>query len=87
MKKQKQKPGFIVGKLYRRIPSPNASHTTLTNEMNGDKIVGSIKLGSTFILLQKEGVEPLNSWYKVMTSDGIVGWSTLYFYYWEQVDS
>jgi hypothetical protein len=83
---KKKKPGFIVGKLYRRIPSPIASSTTLSDQMFGHQCIGEIKLGSTFIVLQKEA-DDLNMWYKVMTSDGIIGWSPLHILYWEQVDS
>jgi len=84
--KKKKSPGFIVGKLYRRIPNPIASSTTLSDQMFGHQSIGEIKLGSTFIVLQKEG-DDLNMWYKVMTSDGIIGWSPLSISYWERVDS
>lgn len=83
---KKKKPGFIVGKLYRRIPNPIASSTTLSDQMFGHQCIGEIKLGSTFIVLQKEA-DVLSMWYKVMTSDGIIGWSPLHILYWEQVDS
>ena len=84
--KKKKSPGFIIGKLYRRIPNPIASATTLRDQMLGDNCVGDIKLGSTFIVLQKEG-DDLSMWYKVMTSDGIIGWCPLDILYWERVDS
>jgi hypothetical protein len=83
---KKKKPEFIIGKLYRRIPSPIASDTTLRDKMLGDKCIGEIKLGSTFIVLQKEG-DYADAWYKVMTSDGIIGWCPLDILYWERVDS
>ena len=54
--------------------------------MLGNNIIGHIKLGSTFIVLQKEG-DDLSVWYKVMTSDGIIGWCPLDILYWERVDS
>lgn len=54
--------------------------------MLGDNCVGEIKLGSTFIVLQKEG-DDLSVWYKVMTSDGIIGWCPLDILYWKRVDS
>lgn len=83
---KKKKPEFIIGKLYRRIPNPIATSTTLSDQMFGHQSIGEIKLGSTFIVLQKEG-DDLNMWYKVMTSDGIIGWSPLSISYWERVDS
>jgi hypothetical protein len=68
---KKKKPEFIIGKIYRRIPNPVASDTILCDQMSGIKRVGEIKLGSTFIVLQKEG-DYAAAWYKVMTSDGII---------------
>jgi len=83
---KKKKPEFIIGKIYRRIPNPVASDTILCDQMSGNKRVGEIKLGSTFIVLQKEG-DYAAAWYKIMTSDGSIGWSPLHILYWEQVDS
>lgn len=85
--KKKKSPGFIIGKLYRRIPSQIANSTSLSDQMLGNNnIIGYIKLGSTFIVLQKEDHD-LNMWYKVMTSDGIIGWCPFDILYWERVDS
>ena len=84
--KKKKSPGFIIGKLYRRIPSQIANSTSLSDQMLGNNIIGHIKLGSTFIVLQKEG-DDLSVWYKVMTSDGIIGWCPLDILYWERLDS
>ena len=83
--KKKKSPGFIIGKLYRRIPNPIASDTGLSDQINGNNRVGDIKLGSTFIVLQKE-VDGAIAWYKVMTSDGIIGWSPLHIPFWKKVD-
>jgi hypothetical protein len=82
---KKKKPEFIIGKIYRRIPNPVASDTMLCDQMSGNKRVGEIKLGSTFIVLQKEG-DDAAAWYKIMTSDGIIGWSPLHILYWKKID-
>jgi hypothetical protein len=84
---KKNKSEFIVGKFYRRIPSDLAGNTALTDEMFGYKRIGEIKLNSIFLMLQIEGKQSSKKWYKVLTSDGVIGWAPLEFIYWEQVVS
>jgi len=85
---------FVVGKMYRRKNALNGllSATILWQEPKFDytiKKVGLIKLTSTFVLLQSyihSYTENINViWYKVLTSDGTIGWTNLLHSSWEEI--
>jgi len=85
---------FVVGKMYRRKNASNVmlSATTLWQEPKFDytvKKVGLITLTSTFVLLQfyiHSYTENIHvTWYKVLTSDGTIGWINLLPSSWEEI--
>ena len=88
---------FLVGKMYERIAYPHAADTRLVKEPNwktspSRAVVGYIKVGTPFILLQIETnnsktMYPEIAWYKVLTSEGIMGWVTLSDRCWKEVTS
>ncbi len=83
---KKKKSEFIIGKLYHRIPNPVASHTSL-HSLLGEEVVGFINLGTAFIMLEKLRKIGKTQRYKLMTSDGIIGWAPLDINYWQRVSS
>lgn len=69
---------IAVGKFYERaLLGPHSVDLRLRREPDGSNIVGTVKVGSCMLILEKRLNADKQVWYRILSAEGIVGWSTL----------